>query len=574
MKPIYLFLISSVISISGFAQDRAAVKWGEEFKLRKGSTDLKVVFADKTGAYLEENHLAGKALHVAGEAATLLKVNTSLAEVYRHDFKKELKGRNFVQFFSCGDDLFIFSSDYSKGDKQLAIFAAKVDKSSGELAGTWEQITSLQQENKNDVTNIRLTYNADSTKMVIVSSVEGKERNEYKVQELDIDLKPSGKLITISNEFESKKFRLEDLIYTINHKVILVGRVYEYAEGKAKKEKFLDFDHYNIRVYNEKGKQESEINTSINDKWLSSTRILQEGNENLILAAFYSNKKRGSIDGLLVQRLDIASGKVVSTSNKQINNSLLSTAQADVNDNGDKDDDKEDKATKEELEKMKKEGEGFSKYMQFSRIFYTSDGGLVILAESRENYSFTNSTYTAGSSNIPGRWTTSTYSVYEYGDLLMCKIDAKGDVSWLDVLPKFQKELYKTAQQSGTVAASFLPAGSLFEEFNMPFYAGFGAMKVGSNIKIIFNDNPKNAEVTQAGQKIKGIGRLDRSDCFMLDVDEVTGKVSRKKLFSNVELPTAMPRLGSVIGNDMYLVGRTNRALAKTRIAVGKISVK
>ncbi|WPV66935.1 HipA N-terminal domain-containing protein [Chitinophaga sp. LS1] len=39
-------------------------------------------------------------------------------------------------------------------------------------------------------------------------------------------------------------------------------------------------------------------------------------------------------------------------------------------------------------------------------------------------------------------------------------------------------------------------------------------------------------------------------------------------------IPTAMPRKCAIIGNDLYLVGCSDRIFGKTKIAVGKISVK
>lgn len=57
-------------------------------------------------------------------------------------------------------------------------------------------------------------------------------------------------------------------------------------------------------------------------------------------------------------------------------------------------------------------------------------------------------------------------------------------------------------------------------------------------------------------------------------LDNLYIKFSRKLLFSNDERPTAMPRVGSVIGNEMYLVGRADRLFGETRVSVGKIMVK
>jgi hypothetical protein len=581
MRQVYLSLFSLLLSITGFSQQKSSVKWGEEFKLRKGTTGLNVILADKTGAYLQESHIVMKSYYVFSatykQSATLVKVNANLSEVYRHSFNKELKGKEFFQFFACRDNLFIFSTVYSKRDKKLDIFAAKVDKGSGALAGAWKQVSSLPQEKASNSVQLRIAYSADSTNMVIVSSVEGKSRNEYKVQEFDSNLKASGKPIRISNEFEPKKYQLEDLLYTSNHKVILVGRVYEYEEGKRKKEKFLDFDHYNIRLYDENGKQESQINTSIKGKWLVSSKLLQEKNKDLVLAAFYSNdKKARTIDGLLVQRLDVATGKIISTSDKQINNSLLMASQDNAADE-DGDDEKaakDKKPSRDSLRKAQADDEVFSRYVQFKNIFHTSDGGLILLAEEYRSEQFTNQYYTPGTNGTPGRWTTTNYTIFRFGDLVMCKIDSQGNIAWLQVLPKHQVERYTTSQRSGIAATSYFYDWGTFSGLIGPLYSGFGALKTEGKIDIILNDNAKNSAVTQAGDKAKNASNMGKSDCFILSVDEMTGNIHRKKLFSNEGIPTAMPQLGYVTGNDMYLIGRTNRALAKTKIAIGKLSLR
>ncbi|WP_440134714.1 hypothetical protein [Chitinophaga sancti] len=602
MKSIYLYLLTLTISISSLAQQKTSAKWGEDIRLKKGSTDLKVVCTDKSGIYLQEAHIKLKVYYLFGAtfrgSGTLIKMNADLSEIYRHNYDKELRGKEFEQFFPLGDDLFIIASVYSRSDRMMELFAGKVDKASGDLTIRWQQLTSFRQEYKTDKIEFKLTYNADSTKMVVVSSVQGKERNQYTVQEFDNKLK-GAKPVVISNEFEAKKYQLEDVIYTINHKLILVGRTYEYEEGKRKKEKFLDFSHYNIRMYDESGKQTSEINTEINGKWLNSTRLLQEKNQDLILAAFYSNEKKSKrVNGLLVQRIDANTGAVISTYDKVINESMLSSK--DNIEEDDKEDDKEATNTKKNKDKEqekskdsknakdskkakdnkkedkkddKDEPEGFSKYMKFKKIFYTSDGGLMILAEGYESHTYTYSSYTPGTNGAPGMWTSTTYQVYTNGDILMCKVAAKGEIDWLQVVPKSQIERYQVGSGRGPGGGVNSNQG-FFDALNLPFYCGLGVIKSGTNMYLVMNDNPKNAGVTQSGQKVKTVKTFRKSDCFMLTVDELTGKISRKVLFSNRGVPTAMPKQGAVIGNDLYLVGRTDKMFGKTRVAVGKISVK
>ncbi len=568
-----LFVVFVLFGFNSFAQ-KPSVQWGEEFKLRRGSTDLEVIHGDNTGVYLEEGHLALKSYFVIGatarSSATLVKLNKNLSELYRHDFNKELKGKEFVQFFALQNKMFLFASDYDRKEKTLNILGAEINKGTGEISGDWILLTALQKEQQKDDINFKLTLNADSTKMIVVSSTIGKERNEYQVQEFDKALKPLSRPVRISNEFDPKTYQLEDVLYTINKKVILVGRLYEYQEGKKKKDKFLDFANYNIRLYNEQGKQQTEISTSINGKWLTSTKLVLEKNKDLVLVAFYNNNKRGkTIDGMLVQRINPITGEVIATSEKQINNSLLSAESDDSP--GEADDEKETRAERKEreaLDRIKDEGEAFSKYMQFRNVFYTPDNGLVILAEKYHQYTYSTQNYSPGMNGSPGRMRTNTYLVYECGDLLSCKIDVSGNISWMQVFPKAQREVIQVGSSSGYFSTGF------FDIANRPFYAGFGAMQSANAVHIFFNDNPKNAVVTQPGQKLKTANRFGRSDCYVLTVDEATGKCTRKMLFSNSDIPTSMPRLGSVVDVSMYIVGKEDRLFGQSKIAVGKITLK
>ncbi len=568
---INLLLATVFISLSCMAQ-KPRITWGDEFKLHRGSTDLEVIHADNTGVYLQEGHLALKSYFVIGAtlrtSATLIKLDKNLGEIYRNDFNKELKGKEFVQFFNVREKLYVFASDYAKREKTLSIYGAEINRSSGQLSGDWTFITSFQKDGKRDEINFKFSHNADSTMMIVVSTIEGRDRNEYKIQEFDQSLKATTKPVIISNEFDPKTFQLEDVLYTVSKRIVLVGRVYEFREGKKKKAKFLDFSNYNIRMYDERGKKVNEVNTNINGRWLASTKLVQEKNKDIVLAAFYNNEKRGkTIDGMLVQRLHPLTGEVINTSEKQISHSLLST-QAEQTDDEDSGESRQERKERERLDKIKDEGEAFSKYMRFRNIFYTADNGLVVLAEKYHHYTYMTQSHTGGSNGSAGTWTTTYYSVYECGDLLMCKINEGGDISWLQVQPKSQREVIQTGSSGGFVFSGYFDAG------NRPFYAGFGALQTGDAIQVLFNDNPKNAVVTQPGQKVKDTRRFGKSDCFILTVNLSTGKTERKMFFSNSSTPTAMPRLGSVIGDGMFIVGKEDRLLGRSKIAVAKISMK
>ncbi|GAB2837961.1 hypothetical protein [Ferruginibacter profundus] len=579
MKPFFVTALFTMLVSISFAQS-ANVTWGEEFKLKKGSTDLEVIHTDNTGVYVKESHFALKSYFVIAanlrESATLTKLDKDLKEEYSNNFNKELKGKEYESFFFLKDKLFLLATDYSRKDKTLTLFAAEINKASGELAGEFTEVTSWQKEEKSEDISFKATYNSDSTKMVLVSTVEGREKNNYEVRQFDDKMKAVDKPIAISNEFDSKTFVLEDVVYTGNGNVVMVGREYEYQEGKKKKAKYLDFKNYVIRIYDNQGKQVKEINTAINAKWLVSTKVMQLPVKELVLAAFYSDEKRGrEINGMLVQRINAVTGEIITTSQKDINTSMITTVE---DDNGDDDDDESRKERKEreKLEKIQNDEDGFSKYMRFRNFIYTADNGLVILAEKYNSYSYTTTSYsTSGGTGLSmGRTTSTTYQVYECGDIMMSKIDAAGNIGWLNIVPKQQREVIQTSSGSGPANGFSMSFNFFRGGFNWPFYAGYGVLPANNSLNIIFNDNKKNDKVLQLGQKVKKISYFGKSDCFAISLNPVTGKYTRASLFNNKDVPTAMPRLSSVLGKDLYMIGKEDRMLGKTKIAIARLSIK
>ncbi len=569
---LFLFFVLSLTAVS-YSQN-ASVAWGDEFKMKKGSTDLEVINVDANGVFVKESHRKVAYFSGVRESATLIKLDKNLAEEYRQDFNKELKGKEYERFFFLKDKLFLLATDYYKKDKKLVLFAAPVDKKTGELSGEWQEVTSWQKEEKKDDINFNVTYNGDSTKMVTVSSIEGREKNNYEVREFDDKLKMIGKPIELTNEFEPKTFQLEDVLYITNGNVVLVGRVFEYQEGKKKKAKFLDFKNYNVRIYNPQGALVKEINSEINAKWLMSTKVIQIPGKEIVLAGFYCDQKKAKeVNGMLVQRINPDNGDIISTSLKPLTTAMIDAV--DDNDEGDDADDDESKKERRErkkLEKMQEDEEGFSRHMKFRDFIPAPDGGLVILAEKYNVYQYTTISYSGGGVGGFSNTRTTTYRVYECGDLMMSKVDKEGNISWLHILPKNQKETIEVGSGYGT---GFFYYTNFFETgFNWPFYAGFGILTGPSDVTIIFNDRKKNSDVLQAGQKAKLISSFRKSQCYGVKLDLVTGKYKRDILFDNDDVPTAMPRLGKSLGKDLYIVGKEDRFLGKTKIAVARVSIK
>ena len=581
MKKIFI-AASFLFALTHLYAQTATATWGDEFKMRKGSTDLSVIYADKTGVFVREGHLALKSYFVIGgstrESATLIKLDKGFAEEYKSDFNKELKGKQFEDFYFIQNKLYLLASDYSKKSKTLTLHAAEINKGDGQLSGDWKVLTSWQKEEKSDDLQFTLGYNADSTKMIVVSTNEGRDKNTYDVKQFDNKMNASGTPIVISNEFDPKTFQPEDVIYTVSGNIVMIGRLYDYENGKKKKTKNLQFKNYIVRIYDKDGKTIKEINTDIEGKWLVSTKVAQIPSKDIVLAAFYSDtKKSREINGMLIQRINPLTGEILSTSKKDLNTSMISAVDADTDD--DDDESRKERKERERLEKIREDEDGLSKYMRFRNFVYTQDKGLVIIAEKYHHYTYTTTNLNngVGMGGI-GNSRTTTYDVHECGDIMMSKMDEAGNLSWLHVLPKNQREVIQLGSSSGFGSGLSFNMGTSFfsNSFNYPFYAGLASLAIPglNNVVVLFNDNTKNGDVMQPGQKVKATTRFGKSDLYALNLDAGTGKYKRTSLFSNNDQPTAMPRLGVPIGKDFYLIGKDDKIIGKTKIAVGKITFK
>ncbi|HEV3323983.1 MAG TPA: hypothetical protein VG052_00210 [Puia sp.] len=556
-----IFPLLILVTVNAFSQ--VQVSWGDEFKMHKGSTDLAILSADKSGIYMEESHAALGTYFVIGytvrKSATLVKLDPSLKEQYRNDFDHELKGKQFDRLFVIRDKLYLFATDYSKKEKTLYLYAAEIDKSTGSLKGGWQQVYTWQKDDKSEQIDFTVSSNADSSKIVLTGTYTGSSQNRYEIKTMDLNLQPSGKTFNVTNEFDPKTFQVEDFVYTPTGNAILVGRVYEYEEGKSKKDKNLLFKNYNIRIYDAQGKMKKELATDINGKFLVTGKMMQVKNE-YVLAAFYSNdKKKKEINGLLVQRIDPATGNILVSTQKELNNSLITEVEEDDDNSSKKSKDKNDE-------------EGLAANLKFRNIFVTPDNGLVILAESYTRRVVESSSY-MNTGQGGGQWNSNRYVVYECGNIYMSKISVTGNIDWIHVLPKSQRETIQTGTSNNSMFTYQTAGESFFEaNSNMPFYAGFNCLDGKSMINIFFNDNEKNADILQEGKKIKRVTSFGKSQCYVVALDPVSGKYTRKSLFSNKDIPTSMPRLGVVLNNTMYLMGKEDRVFGKTKIVVGRLT--
>ncbi len=564
-KSVYAFLclLLALILFSRLpANAQPKASWGKEFEMRRSTSDLSVVHVDTSGVYLEEADASSTgemSIPGKGTSSMLMKMSSSFSEIYRENYDKELKGKSMTRLLFVQERLYLFASAFDKKEKNAYLYAAEIDKGTGNLKTGWQEVYKWNALDKSSDVIFRVSANSDLSKILITSTFTfaGQTQGTYEVKVMDASLGTVDSSFTINNGFDPKVYQLEDLIYTNSDRFIMVARIYDYEEGKKKKAKNLYFKNYNIRFYDHNGKMQKEIQTDIDgDYWVSGKLALSK--DKILLAAFYSNDKAKSvINGMLLQQIDANTGDIISTHKKELNSALISDVESD------------ETSAKAAIDTSAPGPEGLASNLVFRDFFSTPDGGMIILAEQ-----YTKTYESEGAGTVERE-----YTVITCGNLYMSKISAEGDIQWLDVLPKVQEEDVPMKNRYGFFESLGLAIGfgvTVWWEgpSARPYYSSFGWLTENGKIDLFFNDHEKNAAILQEGTKIKKVNnRFRNTDCFLLTLDINTGKLTRSIFFHNKGIPIPMLRLGAVLNGTMYLVGRTEDTFsAPSTVKVGKIA--
>lgn len=553
------------------------ITWGEEIKLKKGTADLDIIAADNTGLYFTEQRRARTMFTIGAPPSSykLYKMDKNFGEVFDKEYKKELKGLDFQGFQTLGNDLYLFTTDYEKKTRLFKVYGAKVDKNSGELMGDFGELGSYELESKRDDYDMKVSPIHNGNSFLMVSNISAKDRVSIGVCLLDKSLRKKENTV-ISLSFEPNLYQLQDVQYTKNNKIILLGKEFEEAQIGKKKRKRLVFKQYVLSIYNTNGEKLSDVKLDADDRYVISGKLIEQSSGELLLAGFYSNSaKKEDLNGFFINKVDPERGELLLSSFKEINAGMLGTGYEDA-----ADDDDEIKESKKQAKKAKEEDEE----EEFPNSFIIKsvdinpvDNSVIITSEvSRYSfYSYVNSSYNASTRT----WTRTTTFVHRFTnqDILVINADQNGSIKWLNALPKSQLEEVRTTSNSYGSGFSYdYDRGGYFAAAGgMPYYSSYKSLIHNNSLILLLNDHTSNNVNPEYGNKVKTVTNFrKRSNIYGVSIDLASGKMTRKIIASNNEETILMPRHAFVVKNELFIPSWRQHLMAKTELKFAKIAVK
>jgi|CXWL01.1.fsa_nt_gi hypothetical protein len=572
-------LCISLFTLAQTAPTSYRMTLGEEIKLKKGTADLDIVAADNTGLYFTESRIKMTGYFIIGASygtsIKLMKLDKNFGEVFDKEYKKELKGLSFQSFQSLGSDLYMFATDYEKKEKLFKVYGAKVDKNTGDLAGDFLELGSYQLESRKDDFEMKVGPVQNGAAFLMVCNVSGKERVTIGVHLLDKTLKRKESAI-IDLSINPNNYALQDVQYTKNNKIILLGKEYEEAQYGKKKRKRLVFKQYLMSIYNNDGKKENDVQIDSDDKYVISGRLIEQPSGEMLLAGFYSNTaKKEDLNGFYINKVDPEKGTLLLSSYKEINSGMLGKSFIDETDDDDMS--KEEKRLAGKAKNEDDEDEFPNSFVIKSVNINPADNSILITSEVSKytHYTYTSSTY----NNATKTWSTTTTNVHRFTnhDILVINADKDGNIKWLNALPKSQVEEIRTSGTRGGTGISFGfdYSGYFASRGGMPYYSSFTSLINNNNLVIIMNDHTSNNVNVEYGDKVKTVYNFrKKSNVYGISIDLATGKMTRKTIGSNNDETVLMPRHAFVVKNELFIPSWRQHLMAKTELRFAKIVVK
>ena len=573
------FLVLTVLCLHFISYSQSySIKWGEEIKLKKGTADLDIVAADNTGLYFSESRMVMKSYFVIGatmgESVKLIKMDKNFNEVFDNTYKKELKGLSFHSFQPLENDLYMFATDYEKKDRRFVVYGAKVDKTTGELVGDFAELGSYDLESKKDDYEMRVTPTRDGKSFLMVSNISNNDRVSIAVNVLDKNLKKKEAAV-IRLSFKDNEYILQDVKYTADNKIVLLGKEYEETTYGKKKRKRMVFKQYAMGVYTNKGKKEHEIKVDSDDKYIISGKLIEQPNGQMLLAGFYCNDaKKEDLNGFYINKVDPLSGQMTLSSFKEITTAMLSKSFVDETD-----DDDMSKQEKKEAKKAKDdddEDEFPNSFVIRSVDINPTDNSIIITSEVSKysTYTYTTSSYNSATKS----WTYRTTTVHKFTnqDILIINADKEGKINWLNALPKSQLEQISSSSSHGVgFSVSYDYSGYFANGGALPYYSSYKTLLKGNSLVVLMNDHNSNNVNPEYGDKVKAVYNFrKRSSVYGISIDLATGKMTRKNIASNNDETIMMPRHAYVVGNEFFVPSWRQHMMGKTEMKFARITVK
>lgn len=439
---VFSFSVNAQIS----ASKSAKIVWGDEVKESRKVSLAHIVGADEDCFYGIISKRA--TLSMRTKEMSIQRFSKALGVINRVELNFESNGveRDYSHMLMIDGKLQLFSSYKNEKLNEKVLFVQEIDKVSLTPKGELKPIASVSLKNQFEMfkslkrqfsgnkywdyadRNImtRSALNAEQFFGIKLSPDSSKVIAVYKV----LDPGDKSEIIglnvydnafntiwskDVNVAFPDKEFIAQNYEVDNEGNAYVLGRLFnEKIKDKVKGE--VNYKYMLLR-YNTDGKLINQYPLELGTKFIRDMKLIINNDGQLIVAGFYSNEFRSGIQGSFYNRIDLNTGKVEISQEKDFSIDLITENMSD----------RDEKSVKKRAGKGKEVGLG--QYIM-DDIYFKSDGTVALVAE---QFFVTSHTSTDSQGN------TSTSYVYHYNNILVVNIKQEtGEIVWSTKVDKKQ----------------------------------------------------------------------------------------------------------------------------------------
>lgn len=293
-----------------------------------------------------------------------------------------------------------------------------------------------------------------------------------------------------------------DLSFEVT-KCILTGKNDLFLMSEAMPEKGSGSNitgrSYTVIAYYDEANVIKEYEIALGDQYITSATFTTDKQGDLIIAGFYSNNKKFTISGTFYLKINAATRSIEATGLEDFSVNFLDMLSG---------------KNKEELESY-----------FFDQLIVMPDGSTRMVAEQYYEYTTTFQDFQTGMIRYDYH--------YVYGPLIVVSVSPQGTIAWESAVLKKQS----STNDSG-------------------YYSSYSIGVNGSDLLILYNDNPKNSE----SGDVRTMDNATKSDAVLIVMDE-NGNITRNVLFNSKELDTTLrPKFYQALDQALLILGRKGKS--------------
>lgn len=503
--------------------------WSQEIKIKKGSTQLRIILSDKTGIYclmdfIDRNENAKQ---------RLVKFDTAFNEIYNEVLSEESDKHDYLTATVLNNEIHVFLYDPPQKKSKSVVYTFKVNKQTGKPYSEPKAIFTREYSKEEDFRIYSMHNSGGNFVLETLSSI-------YKTgvsSSVDYYYDSSFNLIgTAKSNIDNANRRNNFLnrCFINDEKSVLFDKI-TFPTGQ--------WDDRKIQIYNDSAYFFVQLNTKeepvtskvylpkAKEKIYNCKSVMITDNE-IAFTGLYTTGKQSKEEGLYYIRYIVDSNKIVS---------VVYLPFAEMNWKG---------------------GPKIGKFLpdgyriNFAELNRFDNSVTIGLEDIQSMSSVMNVT---GSSSY-----TNTYNEYRYGNIMMVNLNKTGTLRSATIIPKNQVEVFGYTGSAGYSG-----------QFSSSFFTSYVAFQDKKDIYVFFNDNTENAALQSEPVELNFRKYKKEGAFFMVKIGLENGSIKKELVSEYEDNQIMLTNFKYIDGNKLFFPALNPRSqFSKSIFKVFKINIQ